>query len=343
MIVTQDFIYTQIWNWETLEFILEIISSNKNKIFIYDCQQEFETIDSSKTDMYVEIGKLATKNNIKILIVVGSLDFNYSTYPKEFIEVITVVNDPTYWLKVTVENLRLEQSCSNNFEYTHLFCSFVGRAHTHRCEFIDELYYTGANNIGKHTWNTINPYYKFEHWEQTVVTSSDDYYTASNNWKVNSIEYKNALLDIVLETTDTCTFYSEKTFKPILLKKPFIIFGAPNINTKLKNLGFELYSEIIDYRFDSIIDNKKRANILCNELIRISKQKETYLELYNKIKFKLEHNYKHALSLVHRNNFIPNQVYIKNYEEILKFNEYRYSKDFKLFKETFPFIKNNLI
>lgn len=305
MIISDKFIYSTIWDWESLELLTNVLSISKNCTFIYNCQQEYEIIDSYNSDILKKIADLSIKNNISILLIFGSLDLHHSHYPKEFLDNVKVIYDPTYWLRQTINSIPDHIQNFKTPEYQHLFCCFVNKPKKHRCEFIDELYNSKANELGYHTWNNLTPYYEFKHWKQTIIKSSDKFKTEKhfvNNWILTSSEYNNALLDLVLETTDSCTFFTEKTYKPIVLKKLFLIYGCPLNNQNLKHLGFELYDEIIDYSFDFENDNIKRAKLLCEELKRLSKYKNNYNVLYEKVKYKIEHNFNTALYLSTKRN-----------------------------------------
>jgi hypothetical protein len=57
--------------------------------------------------------------------------------------------------------------------------------------------------------------------------------------------------DVVLETyLNGPTYFTEKTWKQIVLERPFIMIGAKGINHHLRDLGFELYDEIFNYDYD---------------------------------------------------------------------------------------------
>ena len=324
MIVTEKFIYSNIWDWESLELIYSTIAANTDKAFIYDCQQEYEVIHSWEEEKWEKIVSIATKNNIKIYILVGSYNTYTENYSQNFLNKIEFLNNPTFWLKDTIESLDGIHTTTVPQEYTHLFCSFINRPKNHRCDFVDQLYRTQANKLGKHTWNTFNPNYNFKHWNQTIIKSSDNFINSNvDNWIVTSPEYTNALFDIVLETTDLCSFFSEKTFKPVILKKPFIVFGAVDCNKHLKELGFLLYDELIDYKFDSVKDNRERAYLICLELKRLSNY--DFKEMYSKIKSKLDYNYMHALSM-YKNKKITPQDKLKELSSIIStFDFYRHS------------------
>ena len=58
--------------------------------------------------------------------------------------------------------------------------------------------------------------------------------------------YEDYLFDIVVESNFLINFFTEKTFKPLLWGKPFVILGSPENNRVLKSLGFETFPEYFD-------------------------------------------------------------------------------------------------
>ena len=79
--------------------------------------------------------------------------------------------------------------------------------------------------------------------------------------------------DVVLETyLKGPTYFTEKTWKQIVLERPFIMIGAKGINHHLRDLGFKLYDEIFNYDYD----------LEDNDLVRLKgfwAQIERYLDL----------------------------------------------------------------
>lgn len=61
--------------------------------------------------------------------------------------------------------------------------------------------------------------------------------------------WKDAYLNIVTETVfDNENFFiSEKTWKPILGRRPFFVYGQPKLRNYLKQQGFDIFEDIIDY------------------------------------------------------------------------------------------------
>jgi hypothetical protein len=71
------------------------------------------------------------------------------------------------------------------------------------------------------------------------------------------IQMYESYFNIVFETfySNNLCFFTEKTFKPMVAKKPFIICGTLYQNQYLKSLGFEIFPEIFDYSFENLDQN----------------------------------------------------------------------------------------
>lgn len=73
-------------------------------------------------------------------------------------------------------------------------------------------------------------------------------------------------------------FISEKTFKPIAFKHPFLIAGTPGLLNYLKEQGFVTYEHIIDESYDSISDHDVRLQKVIDEIKRLIKEQETFAD-----------------------------------------------------------------
>jgi len=76
-----------------------------------------------------------------------------------------------------------------------------------------------------------------------------------NNQLLCPPQYTDSCFDIVNETivSDTALFITDKTWKPILQKIPFIIHGSKNSHKHLKEyFGIKPYTDLFDYRFDTL-------------------------------------------------------------------------------------------
>jgi hypothetical protein len=81
-----------------------------------------------------------------------------------------------------------------------------------------------------------------------------------DQYSVDSTFFQQGFLHVVTETVYNypSTFVSEKTIKPIVNKRPFVLIGPPGSLRNLHNLGFKTFSQFWSEDYDSIIDNEKR-------------------------------------------------------------------------------------
>ena len=108
--------------------------------------------------------------------------------------------------------------------------------------------------------------------------------------------YKYFAIDIVSETVYNYPYpcLTEKTMRPIVHKRMFIVLGPLGIIERLHDKGFKTFAPFINEEYDSIADPHKRMEAIVDELTRISKFsidniRETMLQ-YKSI---LQHNYDH--------------------------------------------------
>lgn len=71
-------------------------------------------------------------------------------------------------------------------------------------------------------------------------------------------------------------FISEKTFKPIAFKHPFIIAGTCGLLSYLKEQGFATYDHVIDESYDIINDQNVRLQKVIDEIKRLILDEETF-------------------------------------------------------------------
>jgi hypothetical protein len=88
-------------------------------------------------------------------------------------------------------------------------------------------------------------------------------------------------------------FPTEKTFRAIALKHPFIIYGQQNFYQNLKNLGYKTFDSLWDESFDKIADPWQRAKQIRKVINKLTVMSNSDFEnLINKTKSIVEHNHK---------------------------------------------------
>jgi hypothetical protein len=126
--------------------------------------------------------------------------------------------------------------------------------------------------------------------------------------------YQNIFVDIVGETHVLgTTFYpTEKTTRPMWLKKPFIIFGSRDYLCYLRQLGFQTFQTLDDTYWSEDYDGYEgrerylRILTLIDELAK--KSKKELEEMYQMMKPILDHNY----------NLLVTQSYKKTIKKIIE-------------------------
>ena len=90
--------------------------------------------------------------------------------------------------------------------------------------------------------------------------------------------YSECLFDIVVETNTVRCFFTEKTVRPLLYGKPFVVLGSQGQNSVLTKLGFETFPEYFDLSDDC---NIKDYDLL--PVVSTSKSMEPVYNHYKKI------------------------------------------------------------
>lgn len=73
---------------------------------------------------------------------------------------------------------------------------------------------------------------------------------------------------------------SEKTFKPITLKHPFIIAGVPGTLQLLREIGYKTFHPVINESYDLETDNSKRIEMIIHEIKRLCYMSPEELKYY---------------------------------------------------------------
>ena len=126
-----------------------------------------------------------------------------------------------------------------------------------------------------------------------------------------------SFISLVSESTMETIFPTEKTYTPIYFKKPFLVWSVPNFHKALQELGFELYDEIIDYSFDSIVNDADRLEHIVKQIELLSKT--NHKKMYNMVAKKAERNYNKMMNIRFNISLVPNSILrFGGYEDLVK-------------------------
>lgn len=229
-------------------------------------------------------------NKYKFTEKLNILALDYSRYCTRREGIFTLHPIPDYTVKIKEK----------------LFLSFNNNPRPHRVELLNNL--LKENLVDK-------AYYSF-HTPATDIDNNFTYIKSNSNKlplilnkenKTNLASiafddipyYSNSYFSLATETffdykdPDSSSIYlSEKTYKPVALKHPFIVVGKPYILKILKDLGFKTFSPYINESYDEITDNKLRMDAIVKEVSRLSKfTDEEWLLWQKQVKDIVNHNH----------------------------------------------------
>jgi len=103
--------------------------------------------------------------------------------------------------------------------------------------------------------------------------------------------YNKSAYSIITETNayNTFSFFTEKTAKPILGRRLFIVFNGQYFLRNLRQLGFKTFDGIIDESYDNEPDAQRRWQMALDVASWLSEQNQS--EIFQKIKPITEHNF----------------------------------------------------
>lgn len=113
--------------------------------------------------------------------------------------------------------------------------------------------------------------------------------------------YSNSYVSVVTETnfykSQPGRFVSEKVFKPIAQKHPFVLVSVPKTLELLRELGYKTFSPWIDESYDLETDDNKRLLMVAREIERLSNLTPEELTNYlNGVRDTCKHNLNVLLS-----------------------------------------------
>lgn len=144
-----------------------------------------------------------------------------------------------------------------------------------------------------------------------LLLSSPDRYTHCEGYYYDdplTNFYKDILIDVVVEShvTGKTFFPTEKTLRPMWLKKPFVVFASKDYLLYLRQMGFKTFGDFWDEDYDGY-ENKDRYNKILALLDQLSKKSHKELaDMYHNMQDILQHNY----DLLHNQTFTTNLNYI---------------------------------
>jgi hypothetical protein len=155
---------------------------------------------------------------------------------------------------------------------------------------INDVIYSYPHRCNDSWCNFVHDYPEIQELNNIELTpTANSYIDAYSDMQF----YNSHVFEIVVETAFDYPNINltEKTLRPLLLKTPFVIFGAPGILKHLKSFGIKTFSNFWNEEYDTVTDPRDRFLVLtkltkelCNlDLGQLQK-------MYTEMELILEHN-----------------------------------------------------
>ena len=108
--------------------------------------------------------------------------------------------------------------------------------------------------------------------------------------------YNRTAYTVVAETNwaSYYTFFTEKTVKPIIGRRLFVMVGGKGYLQTLRDMGFQTFDGIIDESYDDMDDDLERFDAIGEQIAWLCKQDQN--EIMTQIRPIVEHNYNHLMT-----------------------------------------------
>ena len=303
-----------------LDDFIKFIEPYENNIIIFD--DTFEPFSFYHTEEDIDkLNNFLNKNNILIKYLctgwtptdTGWGIYGATLFKNTNIQVIHYPFAMAYYWKTWLEEIFQSNIEDINFDYkfNKLFYTLIRNPKYHRCLLLDKLCQNDLLKDGEYS-------FLIKSWEGGVdynfkcfspvskIIDKDEKRNSSLKEVITPfLSEVDGFVNIVTETfyhQFQPLYFSEKTFYPILYKRPFLVLSTDGFYKKFVDCGFKLYDEVFDYSFDGEENIKTRCNLIIENIKRLRGKdlNELYKILYKKIEF----NKKHLLNIIKENKII---------------------------------------
>ena len=299
-----DFVAFTIYDTTTINYIVHTLMTKSKFVFI-----DFNELTS------VESFNLANKllsqyNNLIIVSTVVSNVSNEITFSGHWF--MSPINFYSYDSESSWATSRLLKINSDYSNRPYMFDCLLGRKKNERDTI--EYMYNNSLNRDKIFFSYYQDNIKNGHWDfpiNNIHNSGKVMLTNPTLFNIRCLgEIKSSSLDefapsaaipfsiynqsyysIVSETVayNDYNFYTEKIAKPILAKRPFVVFAGQNYLKNLRGLGFKTFDNIIDESYDFVADIHQRFSMAWSQVEYLMTQDP--IEIYNLTETIRNHNY----------------------------------------------------
>jgi len=206
------------------------------------------------------------------------------------------------WMQEIEHHLRYNENIKPNLTKQYLFDALLGTLRPHK-DIVNNFIVNSSNSnkfLLSYSGNHLRHGCKWI--KGCAVENPGDLTIHYNNTQEANLAcvipyliYNQCWYSLVTETSGTLpNYYTEKTGKPLLAKRVFVMFAAKHHLKHLKGFGFKTFDGIIDESYDNIEDLETRYQQAWKQVEFLMSQDP--LEVYKKTEPILEHNRNHFMS-----------------------------------------------
>jgi hypothetical protein len=123
--------------------------------------------------------------------------------------------------------------------------------------------------------------------------------TMNENIKNYENSYVNLTTESVFDEGGELIHITEKSYKPFYYYQFPLIMASKNHIKKMKELyDLDFFEDMIDYSYDSVINNEERFKLYFKEILRINDNKQMFIEFYNNNQHRFEQNKQKVIKIM---------------------------------------------
>lgn len=347
--------FVDVWGCDHQDYI-GIVDAVKHKkiykiVFLMPCEYYFLPYFQDRQSFEIFLG-FCKYYNVELQCLIGNnitQDYGYRYSLNEFTD--NLISWDTWFAHQVIGhalNRNLDPYGINAKPKKH-FVSLNGRAHRHRQMFLDYMFKEQLFENGYISFHNFEnkPYddYNFKWWSPQPLKFDEEHTTRADGL-IDILQppqqFRDSVFSIICESTTEVQFITEKTYVPIYHRRPFVIYGHPRANAYMKSLGFELFDEIMDYRFDEIEDDEVRCSMYMEQIKKLTTYDTQYLR--DAVQSKVHHNWLNMLAIVENKktkkrlkNLLPkssNHFHVQMHLELLNISSSEtYQRKFNFLRE----------
>tara|TARA_B100001093_G_scaffold289767_1_gene276725 strand:- start:682 stop:1641 length:960 start_codon:yes stop_codon:yes gene_type:complete len=243
------------WEGKSVRFL-------SNLVPLKDCKVKFDY----SNDMFFTGPNLYKENKMCVGLLDKLLPVDSKTADKKWDLLLGETNDNKDWLHEKIQKHPVLEKT---------FLTYFGKD-TNKGYWSDDVV-----RPKKHTAETLGP---LANRFNTQIRCSD---------LIDPAIYNTTHYTAMIETTihNDFAMFSEKEAKPIISKRPFVIFGACGQLKAFRSLGFKTFDPVIDESYDLIEDKHERWTKVLDTMLQLADM--DHVEVYNKLKAILNYNKDH--------------------------------------------------